>query len=261
MVGAPVSYSGNQPQPPSATGTNYSNTPPQQMYATPSAPISTLLPYNGQAPPQPATAPATPYPATSPAPLNMPTSSAPLNASYLYPPNQTSPFPPNPPTSAPYPVSSAAPPPPFPPCSTAPPPPFPPYSTAPTNSYPPASSAPGVYPPNSGLNQTPGAYPPAGYPPQPSNPQPPSGYPTVFIARLFVHGNEKHMMSKTFILHLRVELIFSTPIIFYDYDQVDRTRDLQIFSLTLSQLSYPRKPSMHQPGIEPGSVPWQDSFK
>ncbi|RDX71794.1 hypothetical protein CR513_48806, partial [Mucuna pruriens] len=40
---------------------------------------------------------------------------------------------------------------------------------------------------------------------------------------------------------------------------VDRTRDLQIFSLTLSQLSYPRK-DMHQPGIEPGSVPWQGTI-
>ena len=41
---------------------------------------------------------------------------------------------------------------------------------------------------------------------------------------------------------------------------VDRTRDLQIFSLTLSQLSYPRKRQLHQPGIEPGSVPWQGTI-
>ena len=41
---------------------------------------------------------------------------------------------------------------------------------------------------------------------------------------------------------------------------VDRTRDLQIFSLTLSQLSYPRKLQLHQPGIEPGSVPWQGTI-
>ncbi|KAK4428885.1 hypothetical protein Salat_1188400 [Sesamum alatum] len=206
MVGAPVSFSGNQPQPPAATNdTTAKYAPPPQMYATPSASISTLLPYDGQQPPPPpCPTPAGPYLATTsaPFPTNVPVSSAPLNTNYLYPPNQTSPFPQNPPTSTPYPVGSAAPPTPFPPCSTAPPPPFPPYSTTPANTYPPSltntptatypptSSAPspfpGAYPPNSGLNQAPASltgqppspYPPAGYPPQPNNPLAPSGYPT-----------------------------------------------------------------------------------
>ncbi|KAL6560224.1 hypothetical protein OROHE_006231 [Orobanche hederae] len=161
MVGAPISYSGHP-------GTN----PQTQAYATPSAPLSTLLPYGGRGPEG-----GGPYPGGPPA------SPSPLNTSYLYPPtNPSPPYPP--PSSAPYPMTSTALPPPFPPCST---------TQANTNynpnlahTYPPTSSPfPAVanYPPNPApppySAQPSAAYPPAGYPPQPNNPQaPPSGYPT-----------------------------------------------------------------------------------
>ncbi|KAL6511570.1 hypothetical protein OROGR_021167 [Orobanche gracilis] len=162
MVGAPISYSGHP-------GTNQQT----QAYATPSAPLSTLLPYGGRGPEGSGTYPGGP-----------PASSAPLNTSYLYPPtNPSHPFPP--PSSAPYPMTSTAPPPPFPPCSTTQANTM--YNPNLANTYPPTSNSPfpavANYPPNPApppySAQPSAAYPPAGYPPQPNNPQaPPSGYPT-----------------------------------------------------------------------------------
>ncbi|KAL2527839.1 Uncharacterized protein Fot_20440 [Forsythia ovata] len=218
MVGAPISFSGNQSQqpPPAAPqGTNttenldskYTSLQPQ-LYATPNATISTLLPYNGF-PPQgqplpPASTLAPPYQTTA-------------DPSMLYPgqpPNSVPPatFPPNPTSHAPYPPSSAAPPP-FPPYSFAPNDSYPPSSAAPVNSYPPSSinsyppssTNPSLYPPNSAAPSPFPAYPPnpdtyssslfssaqssayppqscppTAYPPQSNtyNPQAPSGYPT-----------------------------------------------------------------------------------
>ncbi|KAL3840438.1 hypothetical protein ACJIZ3_025029 [Penstemon smallii] len=145
MVGAPVSFFANQSQAPVSGTTN------MQMYATPNAPISILLPYNGQGPPAPASAPSHYMPASSTAPLNT-----------SYPPNL---FPPN-----------INPPPAFPPCSTASASPYvPPPSTAayPYSAYPQAG-----YPPQPNNPQAPTAY----YPPQGQSTYPPpptSTYPQV----------------------------------------------------------------------------------
>ncbi|KAL3617904.1 hypothetical protein CASFOL_038225 [Castilleja foliolosa] len=177
MVGAPISYPGHQPHHPSSTGTN----PQSQAYATPSAPLSTLLPYDGRRPQGPA----------SYSDGLQTSSAAPLNTSYLYPPT-TNPQSPFSPTSAPYPGTSATAPPPFPPFSTSQGNQYNPNPANVSHAYPPLASP---YPSanhsaNPGQNQgntsnaypqyaqPPAAYPPAGYPPQQNNPQAPSGYPT-----------------------------------------------------------------------------------